>query len=147
MSIQDQLATDLKEAMRARDKARMGVIRMAQSELKQREIDEGALDDTATVGAIEKMVKKRRDAEAQYRDADRQDLADAEAAEAEVLQGYLPSQLGEAEIDAEIERVINETGAESMRDMGSVMAVLKPSLQGRADLGEVSTRVKARLAG
>lgn len=146
MSIQDQLAADLKTAMRERDKTRLNVIRMAQSELKQRAMDEGELDDAATSAAVEKMVKKRVDAEAQYRDADRDDLADVELSEANILRNYLPEMLGDAEIDTEIQRAIDECGAESMRDMGSVMNVLKPRLQGQADLGDVSTRTKARLA-
>lgn len=147
MSIQDQLATDMKNAMRERDKARVGVIRMAQSELKQRAIDEGPLDETGTLAAIEKMIKKRRDAERQYREAGRDDLAQSEAAEAEILGDYLPTQLDDSEIDAEIDRAVNECGAKSMADMGTVMGVLKSRLQGRADIGDVSSRLKARLAG
>lgn len=147
MTVQEQLAADIKTAMRERDKQRLGVLRMAQSELKQQSIDAGELDDAATLAAVEKMVKKRRDAEKQYRDAGRDELADAEAAEADILKSYLPAQLDATEIDTEIDRAISECGAESMRDMGGVMAVLKPRLQGRADMSNVSTRVKARLTG
>lgn len=147
MSIQDQLTADMKSAMRERDKARVSVIRMAQSELKQREIDNGPLDDASTLAAIEKMIKKRRDAERQYLEAGRDDLAESEAAEADILGDYLPTPLGDSEVDAEIDRAVSECGAQSMADMGKVMGVLKERLQGRADISDVSSRLKARLAG
>ncbi len=146
MTVQEQLAADIKAAMRERDKHRLGVLRMAQSELKQQRIDSGELDDATALAAIEKMVKKRRDAETQYRDAGRDELADTEAAEADILKSYLPAQLDASELDAEIDRAIGECDAKSMRDMGSVMAFLKPRVQGRADMSNVSSRVKARLA-
>jgi len=147
MSLNEQIAQDMKTAMRSRDKARLSVIRLLQSAIKQREVDERIeLDDSAVLAVIEKMVKQRRDAETQYRDAARDELANAEAAEIVVLQAYLPEQLSNAEIDAEIDAVIAETGAASMRDMGKVMGALKPRLQGKADMGEVSKRLKARLS-
>src|SRR5699024_3439898 len=147
MSLKEQIAQDMKTAMRSRDKARLSVIRLLQSAIKQREVDERIeLDDSAVLAVIEKMVKQRRDAETQYRDAARDELANAEAAEIVVLQAYLPEQLSNAEIDAEIDAVIAETGAASMRDMGKVMGALKPRLQGKADMGEVSKRLKARLS-
>lgn len=146
MTLKDQLRDDMKTAMRARDKARLSVIRLAQAAIKQREVDDQTeLDDAGTLAVIEKMVKQRRDAEAQYQEADRAELAAAEAAEITILQDYLPEQLSAEEIDAAITAAISDTGAESMRDMGRVMGTLKPKLQGRADLGEVSKRLKARL--
>lgn len=146
MSLKEQIKDDMKTAMRGREKARLAVIRLIQSAIKQREVDDRVeLDDAAVMAVIEKMIKQRRDAETQYRDAGRAELADAEAAEIVELQVYLPEQLTEAEIDAEIDKAINEVGAESMRDMGKVMGTLKPRLQGRADMGEVSKRLKARL--
>lgn len=146
MSLKEQIKDDMKTAMRSRDKARLGVIRLLQAAIKQREVDERIeLDDGDVLAIIEKMIKQRRDAEQQYRDAARPELADVEAAEIVVLQDYLPKQLSDSEIDAEIETALTETGAESMRDMGKVMGALKPRLQGRADMGEVSKRLKARL--
>src|SRR5699024_7464066 len=146
MTLKEQLRDDMKAAMRARDKARLAVIRMTQAAIKQREVDDQVeLDDTGTLAVIEKMVKQRRDAEAQYQDAGRAELAADEAAEIKILQGYLPEQLSTAEIDTAIGAAIADTGAETMRDMGKVMAALKPKLQGRADMGEVSTRLRARL--
>lgn len=146
MSLKDQLADDMKAAMRGRDKARLSVIRLIQSAIKQREVDEQIeLDDAGTLAVIEKMIKQRRDAEAQYRDAGRDELAAAEAAEITVLQAYLPEPMTDAEIDAAINAALAETGAESMRDMGKVMGAIKPRLQGRADMGAVSQRLKARL--
>lgn len=146
MTLKQQLQDDMKAAMRARDKARLSVIRLIQSAIKQREVDEQIeLDDNAILAVIEKMLKQRRDAETQYRDAGRDELAAAESAEMVVLEGYLPKQLSAAEIDAAIDAAIADTGAESMRDMGQVMATLKPKLQGQADMSAVSQRVKAKL--
>lgn len=146
MPLKDQLADDMKTAMRNRDKARLSVIRLIQSAVKQREVDDQTeLDDAGTLAVIEKMVKQRRDAEAQYRDAGRDELAEAEVAEIDVLQGYLPEQMSAAEIDEAIDAALNETGAQSMRDMGQVMGTLKPRLQGRADMGQVSQQLKAKL--
>lgn len=146
MSLKDQIKDDMKAAMRSRDKERLSVIRLTQAAIKQREVDERIeLDDADVLAVIEKMIKQRRDSVSQYRDAGRDELADAEAAEITTLQGYLPQQLSEAEIDTQIDAALTETGAESMRDMGKVMGVLKPRLQGRADMGDVSKRLKARL--
>lgn len=146
MNIKDQLQDDMKSAMRARDRERLGVIRLLMAAVKQREIDGGeALDDGQVLAVIEKMVKQRRDAESQYRSANRDDLADAEAAEISVLEHYLPAPLSEAEIDDAIAAAVADTGAASMRDMGKVMGQLKPQLQGKADMAVVSQRLKARL--
>ena len=146
MSLKAQLQDDMKSAMRTRDKERLAVIRMLMAAVKQREVDERSeLSDADVLAVVEKMVKQRRDAEQQYRDADRPELADAEAAEIAVLEHYLPAQLSEAEIDQAIEKAIVESEASSMRDMGKVMGVLKPRLQGQADMAVVSQRLKTRL--
>jgi len=146
LSLKAQLQDDMKSAMRTRDKERLAVIRMLMAAVKQREVDDREeLADGDVLAVVEKMVKQRRDAEQQYRDANRPELADAEAAEIAVLENYLPTQLSEAEIDQAIENAIAESQAESMRDMGKVMGVLKPRLQGQADMAVVSQRLKARL--
>jgi len=146
LSLKAQLQDDMKSAMRTRDKERLAVIRMLMAAVKQREVDDREeLADGDVLAVVEKMVKQRRDAEQQYRDANRPELADAEAAEIAVLENYLPTQLSEAEIDQAIENAIVESQAESMRDMGKVMGVLKPRLQGQADMAVVSQRLKARL--
>lgn len=148
MSLKAQLQDDMKSAMRTRDKERLAVIRMLMAAVKQREVDERIeLDDAAVLAVVEKMIKQRRDAETQYRDANRDELADAEAAEITVLEHYQPAQLSEAEIDAAIEQAIAENEAESMRDMGKVMGSLKQRLQGQADMAVVSQHLKARLQG
>lgn len=148
MSLRDQLQDDMKSAMRTRDKERLAVIRMTLAAIKQREIDESrTLDEAEVLAVVEKMVKQRRDAETQYRDNDRPELADAEAAEIAVLEHYLPTQLSEAELDGLIDEVIAETGATSMKEMGQVMGQLKPRVQGQADMAVVSQRLKARLQG
>ena len=146
MSLKALLQDDMKSAMRTRDKERLAVIRMLMAAVKQREVDEREeLSDADVLAVIEKMVKQRRDAEQQYREANRPELADAEAAEIAVLENYLPAQLSEAEIDQAIDNAIAESQAQSMRDMGKVMGVLKPRLQGQADMAVVSQRLKARL--
>ncbi|MDA3921812.1 MAG: GatB/YqeY domain-containing protein [Salinisphaera sp.] len=146
MSLKDQLQDDMKSAMRARDKERLTVIRMALAAVKQREIDDATvLDEPQVLAVIEKMVKQRRDAETQYQDADRPELADAEAAEIAVLEHYLPAQLSDAEIDTMIDSAISEAGATSMKDMGQVMGQLKPKIQGQADMAVVSQRLKTKL--
>lgn len=148
MSLKDQLQDDMKSAMRARDKERLAVIRMTLAAVKQREIDESkTLAEPEVLAVVEKMVKQRRDAETQFRDNDRPELADAEAAEIVVLEHYLPAQLSDAELDAIIDGVIADTGATSMKDMGQVMGQLKPKVQGQADMAVVSQRLKARLQG
>jgi hypothetical protein len=138
----------MKSAMRAKDAARLSAIRLILAAIKQKEIDERVeLTDPDVVGILEKMIKQRRESIAQFEKAARNDLADAEKFELGVLSGYLPQQLGEAEIQKEINSVIAETGASGVKDMGKVMAALKSRLAGRADMGKVSALVKARLSG
>lgn len=137
----------MKEAMRAKDKARLTTIRLALSAIKQVEVDKRIeLDDTAILAILDKMVKQRRESIKMYEEAGRQELADVEHAEIAVLQDFLPQPLTEAEIDQLIEDAIAKSGAESIRDMGKVMGMLKPQLQGRADMGPVSGKIKARLS-
>lgn len=132
--------------MRAKDAPRLGAIRLLQAAIKQREVDERIeLDDTQVIEAIEKMLKQRRDSISQYEAANRQDLADAEKYEVTVLQEYLPQPLTEAEIAALLDKVVAETGASGIKDMGKVMATLKPLVVGRADMGSLSGLIKARL--
>ena len=141
-----QLTSAMKDAMRAKEKMRLGTIRMAQAAIKQREIDERIeLTDADVLSIFTKLVKQREDAAIQYRDADRTDLADTELAEADILRGFLPSPLSEDEINALIDQAISETGANSMAQMGAVMGWLKPKVTGRADLGKLSGQIKARL--
>ncbi len=148
MELKERITADMKAAMKAGEKDRLGVIRMLLAAIKQREVDERReMGDADVLAVLEKMVKQRRESVAQYESGGRQDLADKEAAEISVLSDYLPEPLSEAEIDALIDSAIAETGAESLRDMGKVMGVIKSSAQGRADMGAVSARVKARLAG
>jgi uncharacterized protein YqeY len=146
--LKQRLLDDMKAAMKGGDKPRLGVIRLINAAIKQREVDERIeLDDTQVLAVLEKMVKQRRDSIAQYEAAGREDLAAVERFEVGVCQDYLPEALSEAEVDALIEEALVVTGAASMRDMGKLMSVLKPQLQGRADMGAVSQRVKARFAG
>ena len=146
--LKQQLTDDMKAAMRAKDKPRLGVVRLVLAAIKQREVDERIeLDDAQVLAVLDKMVKQRRDSLTQFTDAGRQDLADQESFELSVLQEYLPAALSEAEIDALITAAIESTGAASMKEMGKVMGVLKPQVQGRADVGEVSKRIKSLLAG
>ena len=136
----------MKAAMRARDAARLSAIRLLLAAIKQREVDERIeLDDAGVVSVVEKMIKQRRESIVQFEKASRTDLAEAEKAEVQVLSAYLPKQLGEAEIQKEIEAAVSQTGASSAKDMGKVMAVLKGRLAGKADMGRVSALVKARL--
>lgn len=147
MSLKDQLKDQQKLAMLARDKARLGAIRLLMAEIKQREVDSRIeLNDEDILAVVTKMVKQRRDSISQFEAAGRQDLADKESAEIVVLQEFLPQQLTADEIAALIEQAIAESGAAVMADMGKVMAVLKPKIQGRADVGAVSAQVKIRLA-
>ncbi|MEM6809736.1 MAG: GatB/YqeY domain-containing protein [Pseudomonadota bacterium] len=146
--LKNTLTDDMKTAMRAGDKSRLTVIRMALAAIKQREVDERIeLDDAATLAVIEKMVKQRRESITQYEKGGRPELAAAEAAEIEVLQVYLPEPLDEAALAEIIENAISDTGAESMRDMGKVMGKVKAAAAGRADMAQVSAIIKARLAG
>ena len=147
MSLKDQLKDQQKLAMLARDKARLGAIRLLMAEIKQREVDTRIeLNDEDILAVVTKMVKQRRDSISQFEAAGRQELADKESAEILVLQEFLPQQLTADEIAALIEQAITESGAAVMADMGKVMAVLKPKIQGRADVGAVSAQVKTRLA-
>lgn len=142
----DTIRAAMKDAMRARDKGRLGTIRLIHSEFKRIEVDERVeVDDARALVVLDKMVKQRRDSQSQYEDAGRQELADQEAAEIAVIQEFLPRQLSEAELDTLIDEAIVGSDASGMQAMGAVMAVLKPTLQGRADMGAVSQRVKARL--
>lgn len=146
--LKQRLTEDMKAAMKGGDKSRLGVIRLINAAIKQREVDERAeLDDTQVLAVLEKMVKQRRDSITQYEAAGREDLAAGERFELDIIQGYLPAALSDAEVDTLIDQAMAATGAGSMRDMGKVMGVLKPKLQGRADMAAVSSRVKARLAG
>jgi uncharacterized protein YqeY len=138
----------MKTAMRAKDSARLSAIRLILAAIKQKEVDERVeLTDADVVGILEKMIKQRRESIAQFEKAARNDLADAEKFELGVLSGYLPQQLGEAEIQKEINSVIAEVGASGVKDMGKVMAALKPRLAGKADMAKVSALVKSRLSG
>ncbi|MGB5473169.1 MAG: GatB/YqeY domain-containing protein [Gammaproteobacteria bacterium] len=146
MSIKDRIQQDMKDAMRARDSARLGTIRLIMAAIKQREVDERIeLDDTQVITVLEKMVKQRRESIAQFEQAGRDDLVAKENSELEVITPYMPAALSEAEINQLIDTALATTGAASIRDMGKVMAELKPQLAGRADMGAVSARIKARL--
>jgi uncharacterized protein len=148
MSLRDRITEDMKTAMRSGDKERLGHIRMLQAAIKQREVDERiVLDDAQVVAAIEKMVKQRREAIAQFAAGGRADLVAKENAEIATLQAYLPAQLADAEIDALIAEAIAQTGAASVKDMGKVMGVVKGKAAGRVDMAVVGGRIKARLGG
>jgi uncharacterized protein YqeY len=148
MELKDRITADMKTAMRAGEKDRLGVIRMLLAAIKQREVDERKeLTDADVLAVLEKMVKQRRESVAQYESGGRQDLADKETAEIAVLSTYLPEPLSDAEIEALIDAALAETGAESLRDMGKVMGLVKSRARGRADMGAVSARVKSKLAG
>lgn len=147
MSLKARITEDMKAAMRAKDSARLGAVRLLQAAIKQREVDEQIeLDDTQVIEAIEKMLKQRRDSISQYEAANRQDLADVEKYEVSVLQEYLPQPLSESEIDALLQQVIQDTGASGIKDMSKVMAAVKPLVVGRADMGKLSGLIKARLS-
>jgi len=146
MPLKQRISEDMKAAMKAREAGRLSAIRLLHAAIRQKEIDERIeLGDAEVLSVVDKLIKQRRDSIAQFRAAGRQDLADAENFELELLQAYLPAQLAEAEINAEVESAIGQTGASAARDMGKVMAVLKPKLAGRADMAKVSALVKARL--
>ncbi len=141
------ITSAMKSAMRAKEKERLATIRLILADFKRIEVDERIeLDDARCLAILDKMLKQRKDSIAQFRDASREDLAQIEEREVEVIQTFLPKALSNDEIDALISSAMAETGAESVRDMGKVMAVLKPQLQGRADIGAVSGLVKNRLA-
>ena len=146
MTLKERINEDMKAAMRARETARLAAIRLLMAAIKQKEVDERIqLDDAAVVTVIDKMLKQRRDSIAQYQAAGRQDLVAAEKFEADLLQTYMPAGLSDDEISAAVAAAVAETGAAGPGDMGKVMAVLKPRLAGRADMTEVSKRVKAAL--
>lgn len=146
-SLRDRITEDMKGAMRAKDAARLGAIRLLQAAIKQKEVDERVVaDDAAVLAIIDKLIKQRRDSIEQFGRAGRTDLVDKEQAELDLLLGYLPQQLSEAEIAAAIDAAIAESGAAGAQGMGKVMALLKPRLAGRADMGKVSGLVKQKLA-
>lgn len=148
MSLKDTLQQDMKTTMRAGDKRRLGVIRLINAAVKQREVDERIeLDDAQVTAVLDKMAKQRRESIEQYEKAGRDDLAEQENFELEVLKSYLPEQLADSEIDSMIDAAIAATGAASLKDMGKVMGQLKDKLAGRADMGAVSARIKNRLSG
>ena len=148
MTLKQQLVDDMKAAMKSGDKVRLGVIRLINAAIKQREVDERIeLDDPAVLAVLEKMVKQRRDSISQYDAAGRNDLSRIERDEMAIIEHYLPAKMGEAEIVDAIDAAVLETGAAGPADMGKLMAVLKPRLAGRADMGDVSKLVKARLSG
>ena len=144
--IKAKLNDAVKSAMRAKDKERLSTLRLATSALKQIEVDERVeLDDTRVLSVIDKMVKQRKDSAQQFTQGGREDLAEKELAEIEVLKEFLPAALDSADIEALVKDAISQTGAEGMKDMGKVMGVVKPQVQGRADMGEVSKLVKSLL--
>lgn len=148
MSLKQRLTDDMKAAMKAGEKERLGTIRLVNAAIKQKEVDERVeVDDTQVLAILEKMMKQRKDSVTQYEGAGREDLAAVERAEMAIIEQYLPAKLGEAEVLAVIDAVIAEVGASSPADMGKVMGAVKPKLAGQADMGEVSKLIKQRLAG
>jgi len=147
MALKDRITEDMKTALKAAAKERLSTIRLALAAIKQREVDERiTLDDAQVLAVLDKMIKQRREAIAQFQSGGRADLVARETAEIGVLQGYLPAQMSEAELDELIAQSIAAAGATSVKDMGKVMALVKPKAQGRADLGAVSARVKQKLS-
>lgn len=146
-SVKQRIQDDVKTAMRGKDKERVSTLRMILAAIKQKEIDENIeLDDVQTLAVLDKMVKQHRDSIAQYQQGGRADLVDKETRELAIVQSYLPTPLMDAEINALLHQAIQETGAKSIQDMGKVMAVLKPKVQGRADMGRISGLVKGKLS-
>ncbi len=147
-ALKPRIIDDMKAAMRARDKERLGAIRLITAAIKQVEVDErlSSIDDTRVLAILQKMVKQRRDSIEQYRKAQRQDLADREAFEITVIQTYMPQPLSDQELEQLIDAALRDTGAESMKEMGKVMGQLKDHIQGRADMGAVSAKVRDRLS-
>ena len=146
MALKDRLTEDMKTAMRAADKERLATVRLALAAIKQREVDERViLDDGQVLAVLEKMIKQRREAITQFAAGKRPDLVAKENSEIVVIQAYLPAQLAEAELDSLISEAIAASGATSLKDMGKVMAAVKPKVQGRADMGAVSARIKQKL--
>lgn len=147
MALKERITEDMKTAMRAGEKDRLATIRMALAAIKQREVDERIqLDDAQVLSVLEKMIKQRKEAIAQFETGGRADLVAKETAEVTLLQSYLPKQLSEAEIDALIVQAISSTGATTMKDMGKVMGVVKAQAQGRVDMSAISTRIKQKLS-
>ena len=147
MSLRERLQEDMKTAMRAGQKERLGTIRLILAAVKQREVDERiTLDDSQVIAALEKMGKQRRESIAQFESGGRSDLVAKETAELAIITAYLPAQLSDAELDALIQAAIEQTGAATVKDMGRVMSVIKSQAQGRADMAAVGARIKARLS-
>jgi len=147
-TLKERITDDMKAAMRAGEKERLGVIRMITAAIKQREVDERiTLDDTQVLSVLEKMIKQRKESLEQFKAGNRQDLADKESSEIALLQGYMPSQLSGAEIDALIADAVAATGATSIKDMGKVMGIIKGKAAGRADMAAVGAKIKAKLGG
>jgi uncharacterized protein len=148
VSLKERITDDMKAAMRAGERERLGVIRMITAAIKQREVDERiTLDDAQVLAVLEKMIKQRKESLAQFQAGNRQDLVDKESAEITLLQTYLPAQLSESELDALIAEAVAATGAASVKDMGKVMGIIKQKAQGRADMGAVGAKIKAKLGG
>ncbi len=146
-ALKQQLSNAMKDAMRAKDKARLGTVRLALSEVKKIEVDERIdPDDTRIIAVLEKMIKQRRESIKQYEAGSRQDLADIESAEIEILQEFMPKALSEAEVNAIIAQAMQDTGASSIADMGKVMAAVRPAVIGRADMGAISQQIKQQLS-
>jgi len=148
MSLKDQITEEMKTAMRAKDSARLGTIRLLQAAMKQKEVDERVtLDDAAVIAIVDKLIKQRKDSVTAYVQANRQDLADQESSEIKVLEAYLPQRLSPEEIQAAVKAIVAQVGASGPGDMGKVMGAVKAQLAGKADMGLVSAAVKAALAG
>ncbi len=148
MSLKERITEDMKAAMRAGEKERLGCIRMITAAIKQREVDERImLDDAQVLSVLDKMIKQRKEALVQFQAGGRADLVAKESAEVALITGYLPAQLSEAELDSLIGEAISATGAQSVKDMGKVMGLVKQKAQGRADMGAVGAKVKAKLSG
>jgi uncharacterized protein YqeY len=148
MSLKERITEDMKAALRAGEKDRLGCIRMINAAIKQREVDERiSLDDAQVLAVLEKMIKQRKEAVAQFQSGGRADLVAKESAEIALISGYLPQQFSEAELDALIAGAIQSTGAASIKDMGKVMGIIKQKAQGRADMAAVGAKIKAKLGG
>ena len=147
VTLKARITTEMKAAMRAKDKPRLGTIRLIQAEIKRIEVDERIeLDDTRVLAILDKMSKQRRDSLSQFKDAGRDDLAEQEQSELDVIAEFLPAALTEEELQLLIDQAVADSGAQAMSDMGKVMGILKPQVQGRADMGVVSKQIKARLS-
>jgi len=148
MALKEKITQDMKDAMKAGEKERLGVIRLVLSALKQREVDERiVLDDSQILSVLDKMLKQRRESVAQFTQGNRKDLADKEEAEIKIIQAYMPAQLSDAELDQLVASAVAESGAATVKDMGKVMGILKPKVAGKADMSAVSAKIKAKLGG